>query len=149
VTIKYKRVARGVYRVHKRLHIVWSVEGRRQERMLPPSMTVKAATLLRDDLRLGIRRQDRTAGPYGGVYVIPCPFGLYVGQATDCYRRNRDLIERGWVDWAIVREMPGSTHAERLQAETEVADEWASRGWPVITRNTSCKYPDLATKGYR
>jgi hypothetical protein len=106
-------------------------------------MTVKAATHLRDELRLGIRRQDRRAGLHGGVYVIPWPYGLYVGSATDCYRRNVDLIARGFVDWAIVREMPGSTHAERMRAETEVADAWAARGWPVITRNTSYRYSRL------
>lgn len=79
---------------------------------------------------------DYTGKAAAGVYVAQGPAGVYVGEAVDCFSRNRQLTIMG-VSWGIVREMPGSTLSERRKAECEVADYWASRGWIVVSRNTS------------
>jgi hypothetical protein len=70
-----------------------------------------------------------------GIYVAQGPSGVYIGASVDCYGRNEQLTRLG-VAWGIVREMPGSTDKERRSAEGEVAEQWAARGWAVVSRNT-------------
>ena len=71
-----------------------------------------------------------------GVYVVQGPAGVYVGEAVDCFARNRKINILG-IPWGIVRELPGSTRRERIAVERQVADAWEARGFVIVSRNTS------------
>lgn len=82
-------------------------------------------------------------GQFSGIYARPSFssdgvfLGVYVGESRDCFLRNRPLLDVGFCEWAIVREMPQSTRSQRVVAEVEYADSLASRGWAIPSKNTS------------
>lgn len=69
-----------------------------------------------------------------GVYAINGPAGVYIGESFDCWNRGTlNMAVCLGLDCGIIRELPSANTWERIQAETEVAKMFASKGFTVIS----------------
>ncbi len=74
------------------------------------------------------------AGKNGGVYIVQGVGCVWVGESTDCVRRNEHLTRLG-LAWKIVRRMPGSTRKERMRWESIIAQRQRLAGHTVVSNH--------------